>query len=80
MVHNGLTDRELLEVIFDRSERVEKALYGNGQPGALSRLAAMETLVEDINKRAPSRKEKLAAWSTIVCALIAGVASILARG
>ncbi len=40
MGHVGLTDRQLLEVIYDRTERFDKTLYGNGQPG----------LVDDVSK------------------------------
>ena len=38
----GMTNREILEVLYDRSERVEHALFGNGQEGLLARVARLE--------------------------------------
>lgn len=48
MPGTDLTDRELLIVIHDRSERVERALFGNGQPGLMERMAKAE---EQLDKR-----------------------------
>ena len=37
-----LSDRELLMILNDRSERIEAAVLGNGQPGLVTRVAQLE--------------------------------------
>lgn len=34
---------EMLRVVYDRTERFEHALFGNGQPGLLDRVSRIET-------------------------------------
>ena len=42
MPQHGLTTEEMISVMYDRSERFEHAIFGNGQPGLLDRVARVE--------------------------------------
>lgn len=64
-----LSNRELLIIMFDRSERLERAIFGNGQPGILTRMA-------NIEGAQPSKTEKVSLRAGLVAALTALVLAI----
>jgi hypothetical protein len=70
------TDQQAVNaVLLDRSERVEHALFGNGQPGILERTAALETgqddLRADLDERVPSVARKRAGVGGAIAGAVA---------
>ncbi len=65
-------------VLLDRTERIEKELFGNGRPGVLVGVATLRSEVDDIQKRIPSNREKRAGWAAIIVAIITAAGSVLA--
>lgn len=63
-----MTDSQRIAVIFDRSERIERALYG--EEGMVAGFAVMRTEVDTLKNSVPSGRERKAAWAAIVTALI----------
>jgi hypothetical protein len=61
---------ELLIRMDERTARLIKAVEGNGQPGLLADVAVLKEQVADIDKRAPSQKEKVGAWGSIAATAI----------
>lgn len=74
----AMTDSEKIAVIFDRTERIEKEIFGNGRPGIVADLSTLKTEVADLQKRAPTTREKQAGWAAILIAVITAVGGVLA--
>ena len=51
MPSQEMTTDEMVAVIYDRSERLERALFGNGQPGLTGRVDKIEERI-NMNTRA----------------------------
>ena len=51
MPRQELTTEEMVAVIYDRSERIERALFGNGQAGVIGRVDKIEERI-NMNTRA----------------------------
>jgi hypothetical protein len=77
MIYDGLTDREVLIIVADRMERLDRAVHGNGQPGLVSRLAAVEQEVDVVTRRnSPAGKTERFG---IAGAVIAGGLGLIAK-
>ena len=48
MEYGKYTDRELLLITAQRTERIERTIDGNGQPGLISRMATVEEGLENL--------------------------------
>lgn len=71
------TDHDLLVETHTLVKEVHKAVYGNGQPGLVQDVAGLKVITADVDKRAPSNKEKAAAWSAIAVAFIMALGPII---
>lgn len=65
---SGLSDRELLVLTYQMSCDTKEAIFGNGQPGIVTRLAAVETRVEERT----SKKEILGVAGLVTLIVNAG--------
>ena len=70
MSPEDMSDSDKIAVLLDRSERIEKALLGNGRPGLIAEVATIVEKVDDLDKRAPSKKEKYGAIGGILAAMV----------
>lgn len=61
----------MLAVIYDRSERIEKALYGNGQPGLLDQVARHQERL-DARDRAVAKTSGMTAVVTAALTALLG--------
>ena len=73
---NSTQRDELLIRLDERTARADKALFGNGQPGLQTNVVKLQEEMLDVQRRAPSKKEKSAGWSAIVLAVIAAGSAI----
>jgi hypothetical protein len=60
------SDRDLLMILVDRSERIEHALYGNGQKGALDKLSVLQAEMLDVQARIPTKTEKNSGIASLI--------------
>lgn len=72
-----MNDHDTLVETHTLVRGIHKAIYGNGQPGLIEDVAKLKALTLDVDKRAPSAKERAAAWSAIAVALIMAASPIV---
>lgn len=66
-IHDDLTPREMLAVVYDRTERILRLLDGNGQQGLLQDFADLESrvaLIESEDKDAANLGRRGAVGAT----------------
>lgn len=68
---------ELLVRIDERVQQVHKAVYGNGQPGALNAIAVLQTEMEQVKGRAPTKFERFAGGGVVVTLVVSVIAKFL---
>ena len=69
-----MSDRELLLVVYDRVERIDETVNGNGQPGLAERVTRVEERVEDVEGQTTTKREKAGVAASIL-AVVAAVAA-----
>ena len=70
MTQRRLTTEEMIAVMYDRSERMEHAVFGNGQPGLIDRVARTE-------ERLDSRDRTVAKTSGVTAVITAVLTAVL---
>lgn len=72
---------ELLVRIDERVARMDKAIWGNGQPGALDNIARLdertEQLEKELKERAPSKLERFGIGGAVGGLILAYIAKVL---
>lgn len=66
MNHEGKTNRELLILTADRTARLEAFLFGNGQPGLITRMATVEEAVDNLEVPVASKTQMAARAGGVV--------------
>lgn len=73
--YRGWTDRQMLAILLDRSERIEKAVFG--PPSTAERIAVLESEMDDVEERITGPKERAAVRVGVPIALLASLGTIL---
>ena len=77
MYYGDKTDREILLIVADRTERLESTVVGKNRPGLVEDVAALKQEVDDLKEAAPSGKERWGVIGAVLVGAVAGVARIL---
>lgn len=77
MNYNGLSDREVLILVADRTERLDLSVNGDGDPdsGLVTRVAKVEQELEDMH--VPGRTERWGMIGTVAVAAVGIAAKVL---
>jgi uncharacterized Fe-S cluster-containing protein len=80
MYYDDKTDREILLIVADRTERLENTVIGKNRPGLVEDVAALKQEVDDIKEtmtNVPGQKERWGMIGTVVVAALGIAAKIL---
>lgn len=70
---SDLTDSQKIAIIYDRTERFERALFGNGQPGVIQRVTALE----EADKQAARAGAKAGATTGTAATMLGGLVLLI---
>lgn len=77
MENKERTDRELLILVADRTERLENAVVGKSRPGLIEDVAALKQEVDDLKESVPGSKERWGMVGTVAIAALGIAAKVL---
>ena len=79
MEYGKYTDRELLLITAQRTERIERTIDGNGQPGLISRLATVEEGLENLESPPRNRTPVVGGVAGVISVVIVSIFEALRR-
>jgi hypothetical protein len=77
MYYGDKTDREILLLVADRTEKLENAVVGKNRPGLIEDVAALKQEVDDLKGSTPSGKERWGVIGAVAFGAVAAAARIL---
>ena len=79
MEYGKYTDRELLLITAQRTERIERTIDGNGQPGLISRMATVEEGLENLESPPRNRTPVVGGVAGVISVVIVSIFEALRR-
>ena len=79
MEYGKYTDRELLLITAQRTERIERTIDGNGQPGLINRMATVEEGLENLEEPTRNRTPIVGGVAGFISVVFVGIFEALRR-